>query len=107
MENVVKYWNLEEGYSVDYDDNSFFAYDVNGDEFYVAHAYVENRSKSYAFFKRLKDKARECGCKYISGNLEINDANKESYTKKVMVHIGNGYRIVNVTDKRITVVYDL
>ena len=107
MENVLKYWKMEEGLDGYYNDDGFMAYSVYGDEFYIAHCYVADKTKSYGFFKKMKDIAKEKGCKYMSGNLDINEYNKEGYRKKVMVHLGNGYTIDNVTDKRITVVYKL
>jgi len=107
MENVLEYWKIEEGLDGYYDENGFAAYSVNGDEFYIGHFYVSQKANSYRFFKKIKEIAKEKGCKYMSGNLDINEYNKEGFRKKVMVHLGHGYNVVDVTDKRITVVYKL
>ena len=102
MEKVVKYWKMEEGYDTFYNDNGFCAYSYHGDEFFIAHCLTE-KGKSYAFFKEFQELAKSLGAKYITGNLDLNDHNEELYSRKVMVHLGHGYKIVNVSDKRITV----
>ena len=107
MENIANYFKLEEGYETYYDNNAFCVYGVLNDEFYIAHLYVKDRTKSYSFFKEVKELAREKGCKIISGNIDINEHNKDDYTKKVLVHLKHGYKIVNVGPNRITVIYEL
>ena len=109
MEKLVKYWKEEEGYSVIYNGNAFCAYILNDKEFYIGHAYVEDRTKgqSYAFFEYMQLVAKELGATYMTGNLDLNEYNKDNYTNKVIIHIRHGYKIVNVTDQRITVLKEL
>lgn len=106
MEKVARYWKQEEGYDTYFDDDGFYAYSYNGDEFFIAFCLIE-KGKSYIFFKKMQDHAREVGAKYISGNLDLNEHNKAGYRRKIMVHLGNGYEVVDVTNKRITVLKQL
>jgi hypothetical protein len=109
MEMVVKYWKEEEGYDCLYDDNAFCAYSYGDGEFFIAHLYVEKRKAgaTYSFFNKVKKKAKELGANRITGNLYINEANQDSYSKKVMLHLRHGYKIVSVDSNRITVLKEL
>ena len=107
MHHVSKYWELEEGYRTYYDDSGFCAYSCVSGEFYIAHFYVEKGRSSYKFFDKIKKIAKELGATHLSGNIDLNEANKENYTNKVLIQLKHGYKIVDVTDKRITVIYEL
>jgi hypothetical protein len=106
MEKLKKYWAQEEGYEVHYTDDGFCAYVYDGDEFFIAHLYAE-KGKGYSFYKEITEIAKKVGCKYITGNIDLNDHNVETYTKKVLIQLGNGAKIINVTDKRITILKKL
>lgn len=100
------YWKAELGYDTIYDDNGFCAYVHNDDEFFIAHLYVENRKSggSYKFFNKIKELAKTLGASYLTGNIDLNEANREEYTNKLLIQLRHGYKILNVTDKRITVI---
>jgi hypothetical protein len=106
MEKLRKYLAQEEGYETYYTDDGFCAYVYDGDEFYIAHLYAE-KGKSYSFYKEVTELAKKVGCKHITANLDLNDSNIETYTKKVLIQLGHGAKIVNVTNKRITVLKQL
>jgi len=106
MEKVAKYWKQEEGYDTYHDNDGFYAYYVNGDEFFIAFCLIE-KGKSYSFFKKMQEHARAEGAKYITGNLDLTDHNKDGYNRKIMVHLGHGYRVISVTNNRITVLKHL
>lgn len=105
MKAVEKYFQEEQGYSTYYDDNSFCVYDISDDEFFIAHFYVGNRRRSYEFFNKIKDLARQKGCTYLSGNIDMNESNYNRYTEKLLIHLKHGYKVVKVTENRITVAY--
>lgn len=107
MENVQEYWKTEEGLDTFIDGDSFCAFSVQDDEFFIGHLYVGDRKTSYGFFKKIKEYAREKGCKFLSGNLDLNEYNAEEFTSKVLVHLANNYKIIGVTNNRITVIYEL
>ena len=107
MENVRKYFLSEEGYETYYDNDNFCIYSISNDEFFIAHFYVENRKESYRFFNQVKKLAKEKGCSYLSGNVDMNDTNKDNYTNKLLIHLKHGYKVARVTENRITVVYAL
>lgn len=109
MEKLVKYWKEEEGFDVVYNGNGFCSYILTGEEFYISNIYVEDRTKgqSYAFFEYIKLLAKELGATYLSSNLDLNEYNKDTYHNKVMIQLRHGFKIVNVTDKRITVLKEL
>ena len=106
MERIKKYWKKEEGLSVIESGNSFCAYDVIGDEFFIAHFYSEGK-ESYGFFKKIKDIAKEEGASFMSANIDRNENNKDDYTKKVKIFIGHGWQIIDVLPNRITTIYTL
>lgn len=106
MELVAKYWKDEAGYSTFYNDNGFCHYLCNGDEFFVAHCSTK-KGKSYKFYKEMQELAKEQGAKYLTGNLDRTEVNKEGYERKVMVHLGHGYKIIRVEEERITVLKHL
>ena len=105
----MNYWKEEEGYDTFSDPNGFCAYSYYKDEFFIAHFYVEARKGggSFKFFKQVKEYAKSLGAKYITGNVDLTERNKDNYTNKLMIHLRNGYEILDVKDKRITVVYYL
>ena len=107
MDKIIQYWKLEEGYSTIHDESGFCAYDHDGEEFYIAHFYVTPGKNAYKFFNKVKDFARSVGAKYLSGNLHINEANKDNFTNKVLIQLKHGYKIIGVHENRITVVYNL
>ena len=109
MEKMVKYWKMEEGYDAIYDDNAFCAYSYGNGEFFIAHLYVEDRTKgkSHKFWDHIKEQAREIGADRITGVLHLNDANADQFHRKLVVHLRNGYRVLSIDTNRITVIYEL
>lgn len=95
------------GYETFYDGDNFCIYDINDDEFFIAHFYVENRKTSYSFFNKIKEFARKKECTYLSGNVDMNEANYNNYTNKLLVQLKHGYKVARVTENRITVIYEL
>jgi len=96
MEKVIKYWQAEEGYDTIHDDNAFCAYGYADGEFFIAHFYVEDRKggKARKFFDKVTEVALKKGANRITGNLDMNPANSENYTNKLMIHLRNGYQIL-------------
>lgn len=109
MQKVINYWKEEEGYNVIHDDNSFCAYDYYDGEFFIAHFYVTERKggASYKFFDRIKEEALKLGATRITGNLDLNNANRDNYHNKLMIHLRNGYKVLTITNNRITVIKHL
>lgn len=106
MEKVAKYWKQEEGYDTYYDDDGFYAYSYSDDEFFIAFCLIE-KGKSYSFFKKMQEHAKELGAAYMTGNLDLNEHNIDGYNRKIMVHLGHGYKVISVTNNRITVLKEL
>ena len=109
MEMVIKYWKGEEGYETIYTDNAFCTYEYGDGEFYISNFYVEDRTngKSYAFFNTVKEKAIALGATRLTANIHMNEANADSYTRKVMTQLKHGFKILKVDTDRITVIYEL
>jgi purine-nucleoside phosphorylase len=107
MERMLEnYYKIEEGYETIANEDGFCAYRYNDSNnfFYIGHFYAE---KSYDFFEHVKNIAKEKGAKFLVGDLFLNDFNSDSYTKKLKVHIGHGYKIVDVNNKCITVMKEI
>lgn len=109
MELYKDYVKLEEGYDCISTDNAFCTYSHAGDEFFIAHFYVKDRSsgKSYKFFNEVCEKAKALGAKYLTGNIDMNEANRDRYTEKLMIQLRHGYKILSISDNRITVYKEL
>jgi len=106
MKNVANYWKQEEGYDTYFDDDGFYAYSYSDGEMFIAHCLIE-KGKSYSFFKKMQDHAKELGATCLTGNLDLNEHNKDAFNRKVMVHLGNGYKVIAITNNRITVLKQL
>lgn len=104
-----KYWKEEEGYDTYNTDNGFCVYAIDNGEYFIAHFFVDSRKGggSFKFFKQVKEHAKSLGASFITGNVDFNENNKDNYTKKLMVHLRNGYEILDVSNNRITVIYYL
>lgn len=99
---ITEYWKGEHGYDTYYTDNAFCAYATNGDEFFIADFFVQDRSKgkSKKFHDEIKGMARQLGCKYITGNIFVNHS-WENFNRKVKVHLFYGYSIVDIIEERV------
>ena len=109
MELYEEYIKIEEGYDCLSTDNAFCAYSVTGDEFFVAHCYVRNRKEgqSKVFFDQVSEKARELGAKYMIGNVDISEYNRDNYTHKLMTMVRYGFEIIAVNTNRVTIYKEL
>ena len=106
---LEKYYSKEEGYNTIIDNDGFCAYrfDSENSLFYIGHFFSEGGKSSYRFFDKVKKIAKNIGAKYLIGDLFLNDFNKNNYTKKLMVHIGHGYKIIDIKNNCITVMKEI
>lgn len=106
MEKAVNYWKEEEGYDTFYTDYGFCAFMVGDSEFFIAHFYSE-KGKSYEFWNKVKEEAKKLGCEYITANIDLNERNQKNYTKKLMIFLRHGCKVISITNNRVTVLKQL
>ena len=111
---LEQYYRSEEGFETIVNDNGFCAYryDDKSKNFYIGHFFVnpESRKKdggSYKFFNQVRFRAKALGAERLVGDLYLNVHNINDYNNKVLVHLKHGYKIIDVTDKCITVMKEI
>ena len=111
MEKMLEQYYLgEEGYDLITNDLGFCAYrtDENGN-FYIGHVFMpkEKRKESDKFFNQVRFRVKALNCKRIVGDLFVNKYNAENYTRKVTIFLLNGFEIIDVNDKCITIMKEI
>lgn len=113
MEKILtQYFAKEEGLETVTTDYGFFAYnyDEKNKNFMIAHFHVDEEQrgkKSYELFRIARLRAKSLGAARLVGNLFLNAANSEDYTKKLLIHLKHGYKVAGVFDNCVTVMKEI
>jgi hypothetical protein len=112
-ENFKNYFLNEEGYTLVEKEYGFFAYSFDPEykSMFLAHLYVapeaRKNGKTNELFRIIRLRAKSLGAKQVVGNCFLNDANKDNYSKKILLHLRYGYKIIGVHENCITLVKEL
>jgi len=111
METMIEqYYQGEEGFDTLIDEDGFCAYRVDDNKnFYVGHVFMspDKRKNSDKFFNKIRFRTKALGAERIVGDLFLNVHNMKGYNNKVTVFLLNGFKIIDVNDKCITVMKEL
>lgn len=110
---LATYYKKEEGYDLINNEFGFCAYRYEDEtkNFYIGHFSVEEESRkdgeSFKFFNQVRFRAKALGAERLIGDIFMNKFNYAEYTSKVMLHLRYGYKIIDVGEKRITVMKEI
>ena len=110
---LASYYIEEEGYETMLNEYGFCAYryDPEHKNFYVGHFAIEkearNKGQSHKFFRQMKFRAKALGAERLVGDLYLNKYNANEYNNKVLVHLKHGYKVIDVSEKCITVMKEI
>ena len=107
------YFLAEEGYEIMSNEDGFCAYkyDVALKNFYIGHFYVtpdgRKSGESYKFYDQIRFRAKALGAENLVADVYINKHNFNEYTKKVLIKIKHGFKIIDVSTNCITMMKEL
>lgn len=95
MEDWINYMINEEGKTVLDREGGFIAFTIKGEECYISDFYVKEEMRGSGLALKLANDAvnyaKEYGCKFMSCNIFINQANRKMFAHKVRIFSEFGF----------------